>query len=186
MAALPRCAALLLALKLCGYFTGSAAATGRKHPPHVFGFHPAFGSTMVLQREPAAAQIYGILGNLTQARSTPVVTVTVTDTMATHGGEVSYSVDAEVYPGGTWKALLKPALAGGSFTIAAECKGCTVTTAASLHDVTFGDVWYAANKHTCQVLRITFVESPFILSVSFGSPFCFDIIAQVLCGPVKQ
>lgn len=155
MAAFPRFTKLVLALKLCGYFSRVSASTRHNRPSSVFGFHPAFGSTMVLQREPSAAQVYGILGNLTREHSTPVVTVTVTNTMATNAAEASYSVEAKIFTGGIWKALLKPTSAGGNFTIAAKCEGCSVTTATALRDITFGDVWYAAHEHAYQkVLQI--------------------------------
>ena len=137
--------AIGLYLILCRILT----AARNDHPAPVFAFHSAFSSKMVVQRAPASAQIYGILGNFTPPHTTPAVTVTVTDTAA-NGGEASYSVNAEVFPGGTWKALLKPNAAGGNFTISAECKGCStksIDAALPLQDVTFGDVWYAIYMH---------------------------------------
>merc|ERR1712190_454296 len=41
-----------------------------------------------------------------------------------------------------WKALLKPAPAGGSYTI----KVSDGTDSATITDVTFGDVWYCAGQ----------------------------------------
>ena len=44
-----------------------------------------------------------------------------------------------------WKALLKPAAAGGNYSITAKCTaGCTGE--ASIVDVTFGDVWYCSGQ----------------------------------------
>ena len=41
----------------------------------------------------------------------------------------------------TWKAVLRPAAAGGDYTITATCSGCTGNaTTATLQHVTFGDM----------------------------------------------
>ena len=85
----------------------------------------------VLQQSPAKAAVYGTL----EAAGT-AVSVTV------DGGAdlASYTVAATVEKG-EWKALLKPAAAGGSYTITAKCTGCKNATDAVISDVTFGDVW---------------------------------------------
>ena len=45
-----------------------------------------------------------------------------------------------------WKGFLKPAPAGGDYSIAVKCSGCANTTARQIDDVTFGDVWVSANS----------------------------------------
>ena len=79
-------------------------------------------------------------------------TVAVTVTPVGGGGGPPYTVAATVevtaagVKGGQyarWKALLRPAPAGGNFTVSAACSRCANATAAggsTLHDVTFGDV----------------------------------------------
>ena len=136
-----------------------AAAAGEPRPPPPppppvllppFSFGPAFGTHMVLQQAPAKAAVYGYL----EAGAT-AVKVTVSS-----AGKELYSVDADItatlhqpygpdwgvqfnaynksVPG--WKALLKPAQAGGAYTITATCTGCTMNATQSIRDVTFGDV----------------------------------------------
>ena len=122
-------------------------------PP--FSFGPAFGSHMVLQQAPAKSAVFGYL-----SAGATAVKVTVSS-----GGKELYSVDASVdatlhqpfgesdsgtwgvktfnafnksVPG--WKALLKPAAAGGAYTITATCTGCTANATQSISDVAFGDV----------------------------------------------
>lgn len=47
----------------------------------------------------------------------------------------------------SWKALLPPMPAGGSFTITATCTGCTdVNKTITLTNVTFGDMWYCSGQ----------------------------------------
>lgn len=95
---------------------------------------------MVLQQAPARAAVSGHLAS-TSGEVDPAVSVTVDD-----GQGATYTVDAVVSPDGTtWKALLTPAVAGGVYTIAAQCtSGCT--GAATLTDVTFGDVWLCSGQ----------------------------------------
>ena len=67
------------------------------------------------------------------------------------GGEAGYASKG-AYIGGphpTWKALLKPAAAGGNYTITAACTGCTEDGSFSkvnISDVTFGDVWHCSGQ----------------------------------------
>ena len=42
-----------------------------------------------------------------------------------------------------WKAFLKPAPAGGNFTVSVSCAGCANTTKATIADVTFGGKLHA-------------------------------------------
>lgn len=95
----------------------------------------------VLQKGTAHAAVYGVSFGAT-ARTK--VTVTVAEK-----GQAPYTVAAEIMTRSslganvTWKALLHPhAEQGGSATISAACAGCTNTTAATIADVTWGDVFF--------------------------------------------
>ena len=126
-----------------------------------FQFSPTFGDDMVLQMEPAASAVYGFTGEGGTAVSVSV----------SSGGKVLYTVAATFNstqqpfgapwgerpnaaggcfnpwckPLATWKALLKPTAAGGSYTITAKCAGCTGNTTAAL-TATFGDVWHCSGQ----------------------------------------
>ena len=55
----------------------------------------------------------------------------------------------------TWKAMLQPHANGGNVSISATCTGCANTTAATISDVTFGDVWvcrYGAESLVCDIV----------------------------------
>ena len=127
-----RCHCWLLRMLLCGG-TAAAAAVAAEPPLHagVQLFSPAFGSSMVLQRAPARAAVYGTVNGTAGA-----VTVEVTG-----AANVKYSVAATI-TGQSWKALLRPEAAGGSYTITATMGAATST----LTDVTFGDVWYCSGQ----------------------------------------
>lgn len=119
---------------------------------------------MVLQQAPAKSAVYGMVMGHPSA-----VKVTVTDETTgtsydvpaefntTHqpwgpefvGGEAGYNSKGAYVNGPylTWKAFLKPAPAGGNFTISAVCTGCTEDGSFSninITNVTMGDVWYVS------------------------------------------
>ena len=63
----------------------------------------------------------------------------------------SYNVAAEVDnrfapANATWKALLKPHAAGGNVTITASCEHCANTTAFTIYDLTFGDIFICSGQ----------------------------------------
>jgi hypothetical protein len=109
-------------------------------------FSAVFGDGAVLQRgSTTRAALYGAVYGATAA-------TTVTLTIAEKGA-AAYSVSAMVVPvpGGngnvTWKALLKPhAAEGGVITATASCSSCSNTAAATLHDLTYGDVWFCSGQ----------------------------------------
>jgi sialate O-acetylesterase len=113
------------------------------NPPPIptgIGFNSSFGDSMVLQQSPAKACVYGTLGAGGTAASVKVV-----------GAGASYDVAATVTKGATpefslWKACLKPATVTKGITLTATCTGCTNTTAATLSDVAFGEVWYCGGQ----------------------------------------
>ena len=100
-------------------------------------FSGVFTDHVVLQREPAKAAVYGVIFG---AEAGTAVTVTVT----TSEGAKLYDAPGTVMhtevkaPGGAyakWKAFLKPAPAGGNFTVSVSCTSCANTTASKLVDV---------------------------------------------------
>lgn len=97
---------------------------------------------VVLQRAPQAAAVYGVVLPTT-GKTGDTVTVAVAEASAR---EAPYSVTADVLPDGSWKALLKPAPAGGSYTISAACKTCGSTKPDTLVNATFGDVWFCSGQ----------------------------------------
>ena len=116
-------------------------------------FSGVFSDHVVLQRGPSKAAVFGVVFG---AETATEVDVTVASVSGSGDVTDSYSVKAAVmltgktYPGGRyaqWKAFLKPAPAGGNFTITAGCSSCKNTTAkARLADVTFGDVWFCSGQ----------------------------------------
>ena len=136
------------------------------YPPYgdSMAFLATLGDNMVLQRAPAKAAVYGIYGPGGGAPKDAKITVTVVPT----DGGASYTVDAEVNtvhtaasdpsyvgctdcppPYATWKAYLRPAAAGGDYTINANCTGCGGDPkfwSASITNVTFGDVWHCSGQ----------------------------------------
>ena len=116
----------------------------------------------MLQRAPARAAVYGYLGSghgLGAGAASGSVRVTVSVANVAQGAAAlgdardKYTVNATVDTrAGTWKAFLRPAPAGGSYSIRAACvAGCKGE--ATLSDVTFGDVWYCAGQVGCARYR---------------------------------
>jgi hypothetical protein len=104
---------------------------------------------VVLQREPQTAAVYGYVVGCDGCK----VTLTVADESVGSGG---YELDAVVMPlagrnYSHWKAMLKPAPAGGNMTLTASMgKGADSV----IHDATFGDVWFCSGQ-----VRIPFASS---------------------------
>ena len=114
----------------------AASEPGPPPLPSPVSFNATFSPGVVLQRAPAKAAVYGMLGDGGQSVSIKV----------SSSGGADYSVAATVNGQG-WIAYLQPAEASTStFTITATCKGCTNSTPAVLDDVVFGDVWYCAGE----------------------------------------
>lgn len=154
-----------------------------------FAFLSSLGSNMVLQQAPAKAAVYGItVGNPTAVK----VTVTDEDTgtsytvdadlNATHqpfgpqyiGGEADYA-SAGAFVGGphmTWKAFLKPTAAGGNFTIAAACTGCTEDgsfSSVNISNVAFGDVWHCSGQSNMWLpVSSAFAHNDTLANISAG------------------
>ena len=146
--------------KGCGVVTKLPNGTQSYVCPKALAFSVGFDSDMVLQRSPAKAAVYGeLIGDGNGAS----VSVTVS------GGGSSYTVQALIASApayclpsdpahatdgcaanysASWKAFLKPAPAGGEYTITAVCTGCDTGDGArstsSIHRVTFGDVYFCS------------------------------------------
>ena len=125
-------------------------------PPSVL-FSAGIDSDMVLQRQPAKAAVYGLV---LEAGATVEVAVSPAG-----GGGGAYTVPAAVQPATTWagpaganytaswKAYLKPAPAGGSFSITVKCTSSCGTGAgggsrdtATIERVTHGDVYFCSGQ----------------------------------------
>ena len=135
----------MLLLGAFGLSLSSSSSSSSSAVPAGLQFAPQFSDHAVLQREPAAAAVYGTLslaGRSEEDAAPPSVSVTV----GAHSVSAVVSAD-----GATWKALLPPMPVGGSHAIRASCDaGCdglpANATAAALADVTFGDVWYCSGQ----------------------------------------
>ncbi len=127
-------------------------------------FNTTFGDHMVLQRGPSKAAVYGTLLNASGAvsgKGAGKVSIRV-DEM----GGASYTVEA-VVADGQWKAFLKPAPAGGNYTIYADCDGCSAGT--NISDVTFGDVWYCSGQSNMWLpLQYTFHRNQTVADIESG------------------
>ena len=102
-------------------------------------FFSGLSDFAVLQRAPAAANVYGALGD---GGTAAFVTVSEAG-----GAFAAYTVAATAdAQGKAWKVALKPMPSGGDVTVTAHCTGCANATAAVLRHVTFGDVFYCAGQ----------------------------------------
>ena len=107
-------------------------------PPQPIRFFSGLTDWAVLQRAPAKANVYGVLGDGGTAASVTVTSAT--------GGFAAYTVAASTDAGGGWTAALRPAASGGDVSITATCTGCRNATAVTINHVTFGDVFYCAGQ----------------------------------------
>ena len=149
--------------KGCGVVTKLPNGTQGYVCPKALAFSVGFDSDMVLQRAPAKAAVYGQMVGGGDGAS---VSVTVSEV-----GGSRYTVKALIAPApayclpsdpahlgngcaanysASWKVLLKPAPAGGEYTITAVCTGCDTGDGArstsSIHRVTYGDVYFCSGE----------------------------------------
>ena len=109
--------------------------------PNGTWFSGAITDHAVLQKGAMSAALYGGVGGGVSPNTKVTVTV-IEDDIG------NYTVDANILSLNekdgnlTWKALLKPHMnQGGSIVISAQCSNCANTTATSISDITYGDVW---------------------------------------------
>eukprot|EP01044_Picomonas_judraskeda_P004478 COSAG03_NODE_394_length_8267_cov_48.943315_5_plen_355_part_00 len=122
-------------------------------------FSANFGTGQVLQREPAAAAVYGFAG----AGATSVAVKL--DGVAADGSAVHLAPKATLLGDGTWKALLPPQPAGGNFSISATDAGGT----AVISDLTFGDVWYCSGQSNMELsFKFTFERNSTMKEIAAG------------------
>ena len=160
----------------------SAAAAAGKPPPApplpAFGFSPVFGDYMVLQQAPAAAAVYG-----TVLPGTTAVTVTVSDGKSSYEVKASVGADATHQPRGyvdpatganlpvaneSWKAILRPAPAGGDWHIAAVAHDANSSTATLAH-VVFGDMWYCTGQSNMWLpVKYSFSRNESVAAIAQG------------------
>ena len=163
------------------------------HPPYFspcadtqakggLGFSSVFGASMVLQRAPARAAVYGYLGKLKLgARGASAVTVTVTASgSAESNAAASYTLQAEVdEDAGTWKAYLRPTAAAktDTFTITATCVsstgGCYGT--ATIDDVVFVRPAARACYRSSRLAHLQTAVLTYLIS-SFDHVLCSAVI----------
>lgn len=108
-----------------------------------------FTDNAVLQRgSETMAAVYGAVFGGISSQTTVAVTVA-------EAGQAPYTVQARVMVdtapfNATWKALLKPhAAPGGDITITVRCANCQNTTASSIRNVTYGQVWVCSGQSNC-------------------------------------
>jgi len=128
----------------------AAAAQGNKCPPFTNAtgsrwcgsslcFSGSFGSPGVLQQAPARAAYYGATG--TPAAPNAAISLRLHGTLDSNAS-YDKTFNTTSMADGTWKVLLDPMPAFGSFTATVTCAACAGGSA-SLGDQTFGDLWLA-------------------------------------------
>ena len=128
---------------------GSAAADETPAPPlPSLRFSAGFSDDMVLQRGPAKAAVYGFGAGPVTVKvagtdgSGAAVSYSVSGSAAASSGEAAAAGEAAGEAPGHWKAFLRPAAAGGSYTVTASGAGGSAT----LERVTFGDVYFCSGQ----------------------------------------
>lgn len=114
--------------------------------PDGLSFAGVYSDNLVLQREPQKAALYGVV--VQQAGGLSGASLAVTLDLK---GPLSQTVNAqhiEVVNSSyaRWKAVLDPVAAGVNFSISAHCGGCSNTTATTLSNVAFGDVFFCSGQ----------------------------------------
>jgi sialate O-acetylesterase len=166
---------VLLVTAAAFFDIAAAAAAGT---PCLANFSANYGSTMVLQRAPAQASIYGF------ANGAAAVSITLSGSDHLSRGVASTIHSAAVHDG-AWKVMLPPKMAGGSYQIALSCGSSSSTTKRDgersdgdvmvpavvppLEDVTFGDVWYCSGQSNMELsLKFTFERNKTVADILAG------------------
>ena len=147
-----------------------ALAAARSPPPSsppsaaacAIAFNDTLGDNMVLQQGPARSAVFGVASG----DGLSGVSVQVSD----EGGGSSYSVAAEVGPGGLWKALLHAAPQGGNFSVVATAScAAGAQASAAARNVVFGDVWYCSGQSNAALsLQFTLARNDSLAAIAAG------------------
>jgi len=117
-------------------------------------FSGIFSTHGVLQRAPRRSSVYGT--------ATPGATVTVVlsgpDGYSHTSAPTAVTSSPDSAVNGTWKILLPARTAGFGYTLEARCLGCPNTTAHTLTDIGFGDVFLCSGQSN--------MEDPVLTTVS--------------------
>ena len=119
-------------LLTCLFLPFATAATVR------VGFNPGFSDSMVLQRAPAKAAVYGY------------ATAGTSVTLKIQGGAYTYILATTATADGAWRVYLHPTPPGGSYT-------ATLTGGATpivLTDLTFGDVYLCSGQSNMALMTV--------------------------------
>ena len=107
-------------------------------------FSGVINHNAILQRAPARAAVLGSVSAASPAGAAVAVTLAG---IAADGSAYSKTFDTTANADFTYKVLLDPMPAWGSFTVTASCAACAGTpTAVSVGGVTFGDVFVASGQ----------------------------------------
>jgi len=111
-------------------------------------FSGVFSDHVVLQRAPSKSAVYGVVFGAEAGTGVNVqVSSSATGTYNVQARVDTTRLGSDPLGYATWKAFLKPADAGGNYTINASCSGCKYSNVTSaLNDVTFGDVWFCSGQ----------------------------------------
>lgn len=117
---------------------------GGPDPRGVICLSGTFGHNGVLQREPFGAAVFGSV-NLGSA-----VGAQVAVTLAADDGSYNKTFFAAVMADYTFKAVLEPRPAGGSYSLTASCASCPGSGPTSITKAsnTFGDVFVLVSNRT--------------------------------------
>ena len=151
-------------------------APGGPDPRGVICLSGTFGNNGVLQRAPAGAAVFGSV-NLGSA-----VGAQVAVTLAADDGSYNHTVFAAVLPDYTFKAVLAPRPAGGSYSLTAACATCPGTGPSAVTKTanTFGDIFVLAGQSNLVLSpNTTFERNASIAAILRGE---YDNIRYNLAG----
>jgi hypothetical protein len=101
-------------------------------------FSGVYSSHMVLQRAPEKAGLTGVVVGA-KAGTTVTIDVTESSTGTSYTVSAATTIESSNSTVGKWTAYLKPAAAGGNYTITVACANCeSPFNTSTIEDVTFG------------------------------------------------
>merc|ERR1719295_366975 len=127
-------------------------------------FSGVFSDNTVLQREPYHSALFG-------ASDTPHTAISLTVSgQQLEGRSYSDSVQSMTDSNGDWKVVLRDAMPnGGNYSVTVQCPRCGGNGSDSLHNVTFGDVYYCSGQSNMELaMHFTFSRNTSYQSISDG------------------